>query len=120
MLATNPNLAEAQDHTATGSRPAKAHLRAESREKENLVEFALHIYVYLTGDHAIADGLAIGIHHSFDEKGMLSAGARHLLQARHLKAGQNLQASWLQEVRWRIGRCRPYRHTRAQNLVNQG
>src|SRR3989442_11814747 len=78
--AANTDLAEAQDHTAPGGGTAKAHLWAETREKQHLVKFALHACVQLTGNHAIAERLTIGIYHGFDEKRMLSTRARDLLE----------------------------------------
>src|SRR5580704_18217192 len=95
-LTANPNLAEAQDHTAAGGGPAKAHLWAESREKQHLIQLALHVYVYLAGNHAIAHCLAVRIDRGLDEQWVLSVGARHLLELRHLKSSHDFEPRRLQ------------------------
>src|SRR6267143_2903077 len=67
-LAFHANFAEAEYDAAAGSGPAKAHLRAEAREQQDLLELPAHGQIGGPSEDMVVHHFALGIHDGLDQQ----------------------------------------------------
>src|SRR5216684_9422366 len=67
-LAFHANFAEAEYDAAAGSGPAKAHLRAEAREQQDLLELPAHGQIGRPREDMVVHHFTLGIHDGLDQQ----------------------------------------------------